>query len=146
MTAGTYGSTQIRTALADLSEARKILWGVDHEDKQEHPGNHKHLGIPWWQIEEACRDLGHISRGEKNPTSTPRYQPLTSGARRIPAGTIDELLGDLPADFDHRLRQVLVRLVHADRTLASATETPAIADARLRIGAAWMLLLGEVRR
>jgi hypothetical protein len=130
----------MREASAALEEARALV----HSFEDDNPGRENHSGA-WWQIEEAWRDLGNLSRGERNTRSTPRYVALPTGALRIPDGPLYDLLEPLPNGFDHRLRRALVLLIRTDRILAPMAQTQAITDARLRIGAAYALVVAQSR-
>ena len=127
-----FASPQFREVLKDLAEARLH-------------SNHAGRGDAWWQIEGAMRELGHRSCGEKNSRSNPRYEPRLENARPIPAGSVEELFGGLPSEFDREARRAVVCLVRADRDLVKMTQTPATKEARLWIGAAFDLLVGGRR-
>jgi hypothetical protein len=128
MTQFRFARPEFREVLKDLAEARLHA---------NHAGGHT-----WWQVEGAMREIGWRSRGERNSQGNPRYVPRIKNARPIPSGSVADLV---PWAIQGEARRALVSLIRADRDLAQMTETPAITEARLWIGAAYAVGCKEWR-
>jgi hypothetical protein len=141
----------LKQVRADLKEAKRLIGShyLDYKSGEDPTitAVSRDGFDPWHQILEAQRVFGYETPAERQGGSyrdgvrlVAGHQPLMPGATHVPDGVLYDLLDDLPAGCDSRLRKAMVLCFRIDRALAPLAATPAITEVRLRVGAAWELL------